>query len=381
VKAIPVFLRLGLIAGVLCGMLSIAACNRQTVESSVHADAPATPADVPSVAPVPGPNEARHIRSTGTVQAVHVSNLVVPSLRGPGGALTLISMIHNGSMVKQGDVLAEFDPTQQIDDARDARAKVDDLGHQIEQNRAQSRADAARRASDLRQAEADLAKAAIDLRKGETLSEIDRLKDEAKLADAKARVESLKKSAHFHDVAEAAGVHVLELQRDRQQVALDRAQGNMEKLTIRAPLSGMVAHENVWRNGSTGPMQVGDQSYPGQPLIRIFDPIDMFVNTQVSEPDGAVMAPGTRAKVRLDAYPGAVFDAHLESASPAASSSLGSPLKTFSARFRIDQRDPRLLPDLSAAVEIEIAPPKIEKPATAPKPAATSKATSKKDKP
>jgi multidrug resistance efflux pump len=65
------------------------------------------------------------------------------------------------------------------------------------------------------------------------------------------------------------------------------------------------------------------------------------------------MAPGTRAKVRLDAYPGAVFEAHLESASPAASSSLGSPLKAFSARFRIDQRDPRLLPDLSAAVEIE----------------------------
>jgi hypothetical protein len=48
-----------------------------------------------------------------------------------------------------------------------------------------------------------------------------------------------------------------------------------------------------------------------------------------------------------------VFDAHLESASPAASSSLGSPLKAFSARFRIDQHDPRLLPDLSAAVEIE----------------------------
>jgi hypothetical protein len=36
-----------------------------------------------------------------------------------------------------------------------------------------------------------------------------------------------------------------------------------------------------------------------------------------------------------------------------ASGSLDSPIKYFSARFRIDQRDPRLLPDLSAAVEIE----------------------------
>ena len=51
----------------------------------------------------------------------------------------------------------------------------------------------------------------------------------------------------------------------------------------------------------------------------------------------------------------AVFDAHFESASPVASGSLDSPIKYFSARFRIDQRDPRLLPDLSAAVEIEAA--------------------------
>jgi HlyD family secretion protein len=340
----------------VAAMLCAGACSRRGAVEGLFQSGSAVHADAPSKAEAPAGESAsdpRRVRSTGTIQAVRVSNVVVPSLRGPGGALTLITMIHNGSIVKQGDVLAEFDPTQQVDDARDARAKVDDLGHQAEQTRAQARADAAKRAADLRQAEADFAKAAIDLRKGETLSEIDRLKDEAKLADARERVASLKKSSHFHDVADAAGVHILELQRDRQQMALTRAEDNMQKLTIRAPLGGMVAHENVWRNGSMGPMQEGDQAWPGQPLIRIFDPTDMVVVTQMSEADGAVMAPGTRARVRLDAYPGAVFEAHLESASPAASSSLGSPLKAFSARFRIDQRDPRLLPDLSAAVEIE----------------------------
>jgi HlyD family secretion protein len=330
----------------------LAACSRQPqVDPGVHADGPAARA---TAVGDQSPADARHIRSTGTIQAVRVSNIVVPSLRGPGGRLTLVTMIRNGTLVKVGDMLAEFDPTQQADDARDARAKVEDLNHQIEQSRAQARADAAHRTSDLRQAEADLAKAEIDLRKGETLSEIDRLKDEAKRDDAKARVESLKKSSHFHDVADASGLHILELQRDRQQVNLDRAQSNTEKLALRAPIAGMVAHENVWRNGSMGPMQEGDQAWPGQPLLRIFDPAEMFVNTFVSEPDGAILAPGTRAKVRLDAYPGAVFDAHLESASPAASSSLGSPLKTFAARFRLEQRDARLLPDLSAAVEIEL---------------------------
>jgi hypothetical protein len=41
------------------------------------------------------------------------------------------------------------------------------------------------------------------------------------------------------------------------------------------------------------------------------------------------------------------------SASPVASSALGSPIKTFSARFRLDKSDPHLLPDLSAAVVLE----------------------------
>jgi HlyD family secretion protein len=298
-------------------------------------------------------SSVRHIRSTGTVQALHVSNIQVPQLRGPGGRLTLIRLIPNGSQVKPGDLIAEFDRTQQVDDARDARAKVEDLNHQIEQARAQARSDAAKRTSDLKQAEADFAKAEIELRKGEILSEIDRLKNEVKLESARERVVSLKKSNHSHDLADTATIRILELQRDRQQVALERAETNMEKLAVKANLGGMVALEMQWRNGSMGPMQEGDQSWPGQPLVRIFDPSEMVVVTQVNEPDGAAMAPGARAKIRLDAYPGAVFDAHFASASPVASSGMNSPIKFFSVRFRLDQHDPRLLPDLSAAVEIE----------------------------
>ena len=84
--------------------------------------------------------------------------------------MTLTKLIPNGSKVKAGDLIAVFDSTQQIDLARDAQAKFDDLGHQVEQKRAQNRADAEKRVSDLRQAEADLAKAGIELQKGPVLS-------------------------------------------------------------------------------------------------------------------------------------------------------------------------------------------------------------------
>jgi len=250
-------------------------------------------------------------------------------------------------------VLAEFDRTQELDNARDAKAKFDDLSHQVEQRLAQNRADAAKRASDLQAAQADLAKAELELRKGPLLSEIDRLKNEAKAEAARQHVASLKKSSAFHDQADAAAVRILELQRDRQKVALDRALTNAEKLQVRAPLDGMVALANVWRNNSMGKAQEGDQLWTGQPLIRLFDPREMEVRAQIGEPDVAALNPGCRATVVLDAYPDLTFQAHMVSASPVASAAPDSPIKTFSARFRLEKGDPHLLPDLAAAVILE----------------------------
>jgi len=297
--------------------------------------------------------DASRIRATGTIRAVRVATVQVPSIRGPNGRLTLTRIITTGTMVQKDDVLAEFDSTQQFDDAREARAKADDLGHQIEQLRAQYRSDAAKRAADLKGAEADLSKAELELQKAEVLSEIDKEKNQAKLESARARVASLEKSGHFHDLDEAAGVRILELQRDRQELVLERTESNRAKLTVRAPIAGMAALENVWRNGSMGPFQEGDQAFPGQNMLLVFDPSEMMAVTEVGEPDSALLSRmGATAKVRLDAYPDVVFDAVLESSSPVASTSLGSPIKLFTAVFRIRQRDPRLLPDLSASVEI-----------------------------
>jgi hypothetical protein len=79
----------------------------------------------------------------------------------------------------------------------------------------------------------------------------------------------------------------------------------------------------------------------------------MDVEVSVGEPDGAVLVPGAKAIVHLDAFPEIKFTAHYILASPVATAPLGMSNKSFTARFRLDQSDPHLLPDLSAAVDIE----------------------------
>jgi len=296
----------------------------------------------------------RAVRVSGTVQAVQSVEVQVPRTEGQGGDLTLTKLIENGATVHPGDLLADFDRTNQLKLAREAQAKFDDLSHQVEQKRAEHKSNAEKRASDLDQAEADLKKAAIEIRKGPILSEIEQQKNAVELENAKEHVASLGRSDHSHDIAEAAELRILELQRDRQKIAVAREQGNAQKLSLRAPIQGMVALENVFRNNSLGHAEEGDQLWPGSPLLRLFNPSAMVVELSVGEPDGAVLVPGAKAVVHLDAYPGLTFTAHFDSASPVASGAMDSPIKTFSARFVLDQSDPHLLPDLSAAVDITV---------------------------
>jgi len=213
----------------------------------------------------------------------------VPRIEGVPKDLTLTKIILNGVQVRQGDVLAEFDAVDEVKALRDAQAKFDDLRHQVEQKVAEHQNNAEKRVSELKQAQADLDKAELEIRKGPILSAIEDEKNQVKLADAKEHVASLQRSAKARDISEQAEIRVLELQRDRQQIAVDRAKGNAGKLVLHSPFNGMVALANTWRNDSMGHAQEGDQMWPGSPLLSVFDPSSMEVEVAVGEPDGAVL--------------------------------------------------------------------------------------------
>ena len=329
----------------VCAIALAASCGRPAASPVAEA---ASPTPVQPVAPA-----KREIRLTGALEAVRSTKIVVPTIYGSGGQQTLTRLVANGARVKAGDVIAEFDPTQQLDNARDAQARYEDLGHQVEQMAAQIRADAENREASLKQTQAALDKALLELQKGPILSEISRLENEVRADIARRHVASLKESISARARADAATLRLLELQRDRQKINLERWQNNIALLQVRAPLAGMVALQVLYRNNTITHPQEGDQIYRGQPLVSIFDPSEMLVHCAVGEPDGAVLVAGARARVYLDAYPDLVLPAHFEFASPVAASNLGSPIKTFTAIFKLDQTDSRLMPDLSAAVVLE----------------------------
>ena len=181
------------------------------------------------------------VRATGIIRAVHSQTVLVPRIEGLGGNLTLAALAENGAMVSPGDSLAMFDRANEVKLLLEAQTKFDDLGHQIEQKKAQNNSNAEKRIADLQQAQADLKKAEIESRKGPVLSAIEQEKNQVKLEDAREHVASLQKSSQFRTMGEAAELRILELQRDRQQVAVTSQKRNSELLTVKAPIRGMAA--------------------------------------------------------------------------------------------------------------------------------------------
>src|SRR5579859_8226271 len=104
-----------------------------------------TPVVEAHTAPAEAPASGAPVRATGAVQALQSFTVLAPQISGQNGRLTLVHLVANGASVSKGDTLAEFDAVQQYDAARDLEAKFDDLGHQVDQKRAQNRADAAKR--------------------------------------------------------------------------------------------------------------------------------------------------------------------------------------------------------------------------------------------
>ncbi|MEP6962704.1 MAG: HlyD family efflux transporter periplasmic adaptor subunit [Acidobacteriota bacterium] len=339
-------MRLNLIA-VVCLVTVLAACT-QTSGETAAASKPDRTEPIPA-----GPPMARESRLSGIVEAVHSVRIVVPPLTGQNNRVTLTRLIANGSHVEVGDSIAEFDPLEQMDAARAARGKQEDLDQQVQQKAAQNRADQEKRRSDLQAADSDLRKALLEVSKAEILPDINKQQNNVRAKQAQLHLDSLKISQAHHDKSEAAAVRILELQRDRQKVALERAQANIENLVMKAPIAGMVAHSVQYRQGSVTHVQVGDQLTRGTGLVSIFDPSEMLVRCSVGEPDRVELQAGARALVYLDAYPDLALPAHFEGASPIATAVLGTPIKTFTALFKLEKTDPRLMPDLSAAVVLE----------------------------
>ena len=294
------------------------------------------------------------LRLKGTTQAVRARAILAPLLAGAKeGTLTITSLRAAGASVKQGDLLVEFDRQAQMRDFLDKQAQNSKLADDVLQEQAKEDAARAKDETEMRVAEDSLVKAQLEIQKIELMSRIDAEKARENLEEAKATLDQLKETFALKRKAAQASIRILEIQRDRARETMLHAQANAALMQVHSPINGIVVLNTIWKEGSMGEVQEGDQVRPGVPFMQVVDPSAMEVQVLVNQQDVLTLHNGEKAKLHLDAYPDILCPAELEVIDPMGKSGdLSARVRTFSTTWSVQCTDPRLLPGLSAALDV-----------------------------
>lgn len=296
------------------------------------------------------------IRLTGTTEAVRMRSIAAPVIEGEHlGMLTITKLVAAGAQARQGDVLAEFDRQAQVRNFMDKQAEYEDLANKVMEEQAKESAARAADETEIAAAQSTLSKAELEMQKLELLSRIDAEKNQQALEEAKATLKQLRATFDLKRQSAHAAIHLLELQRDRARQVMEHARRNSELMQIHAPITGVVVLNTIWKQGRMGEIQEGDQVRPGVTFMQVVDPSVMQVRASANQEDFLKLRLGQEAKVHLDAYPELMFAGKLEQMAPAAvSGDFSSKLRNFAVVFSLGGNDPKLMPDLSAAVDVNI---------------------------
>ncbi|MGA9070870.1 MAG: HlyD family efflux transporter periplasmic adaptor subunit [Terracidiphilus sp.] len=294
------------------------------------------------------------LRLKGTTAAVEARSVQAPLLAGQQvGTLTITKLIASGSRVKKGDLLVEFDRQAQLRDSIDRQAESATQNENVLEAKAKEEAAVAKDETEIKQAESALSKARLEMEKVELLSRIDAEKAREDLDEAEATLKQLKATFDLKRKAAQASIRILEIQRDRTRETMLHSQANATLMQIHSPIDGLVVFNTIWKQGHMGEVQEGDQVRPGVPFMQVIDPSRMEVRVPVNQQDLLRLSVGQAVAMRLDAYPDLTFHGRLDSIDPLGQKGdFSAQLRKFSATFSIQGNDPRLMPDLSAAVDL-----------------------------
>jgi HlyD family secretion protein len=298
------------------------------------------------------------VRTRGDIKSAHSVILKAPQVPG----LRIVRLADAGRPVHKGDVVVEFDGSQQDQNVITRTTNVRAVDGQITQMKATQRIDDEADAMSKMSSEYDLERSKLDASKAEVISAIEGEKNRIQVGVSEGSLQTVKASINAHQVGHQADLARLGQQKDKAVRDLNLAQNYLNQLQIKAPIDGIVnVLPNFRAQGSFGqstpPFKEGDNAWTGAEICEIPDLSQMYVDMKLEEVDRGKLKLGQEVKIRVDAIPDKEFTAELDWISPIAALVFkggATPEKTFPARATLKNLDGRLRPGMSSTSEIII---------------------------
>ena len=289
-----------------------------TVVASSRVGLPAKPDQIPLAIVKRGEIDLK-VHASGELHASHAIMLSAPAVGGD--SLQITHLARTGQLVKKGDVVFEFDPSEQHYKLEQNQSDLLQAEQEITKAKADAVVLAAKDKVLLLKDKHNVRRAELDMQKNELLSRIDADKNQLALDQANRVLAEQEKDIESHRASGQAGTYLAQEKYNKAKLALDQAQQNLDKMRVTAPMDGLISiQKNMNASGgffftgmSLPDYHEGDQVQPGNSIVQVVDPAGLDLTAKIGEQDRSNVGAGQPVDVIFDALPGKVFRGKVKS--------------------------------------------------------------------
>lgn len=293
------------------------------------------------------------VYARGELQGGNSLMLSAPMVGGSNLAIT--DLRTSGELVKQGDVVVQFDTTDQTFKLREAQADLAETEQKVIQAQAQMQAKEEEDHYALLKARADLRQAELEARKNPLVGAIQARENDLAVRNTRETATQLERDMANRKATSEAGVQIQEAARAKAAVQAQTAQRNIDMMTLRAPRDGYV---NIQSNTNTmffvsgmilPTWQVGDTVRAGMAVVQLPDLDHWEVMAHIAEADRGHLAVGQPASITTVAMPEHPYKGEIKDLGGTS----GPPWdRRFDCRITVDNANAALRPGMTANIVI-----------------------------
>jgi HlyD family secretion protein len=295
------------------------------------------------------------VDTTGELRTPHSVMLVAPQVNG---TLQIVYLAPTGAHVKAGDVVVEFDPSEQQYNLEQSRSQLEEAGQEIVKATADAAVKAAEDKVALLKAKFDVRRAELEVSRNELVSDIDAKKNLLNLEEARRKLAQLEQDINSRAASNTASIALLEEKRQTALLGMKQAQRSIDSMKVKSTIDGLVSIKGNLDIGmmmygmSLPEYREGDLVNAGRILAEVFDLNQMEAVAQIYESDRSNVSIGQTAEVRPDAQPDTVISAKVKSIAGMASRDVFGPnaVGRFDVYFSLLDRAGRFHPGTSAEI-------------------------------
>jgi len=273
------------------------------------------------------------------------------------GELQILKLAPDGTKVKEGDAVVEFDKTKTEQDLAQYRSSLKYTTADIEQARASGSLTEEQDLTTVLKARYDLESAKLDAGKQEIVSQIEGAEARLKVSEAEQKLREAEAKLKSDRAASKATINGKIEARKKAAFDVQRAETALSKMTLKAPAAGTVSLVPVWRPEGYIPFRPGDHVWPGAPIIELPDSSSLRIAVRVDETERGRLALRQPVNVHLDAIADRQFTGYIEEIGTIATEDFsgGWPIpRNFDLRIVLNQSDSRLNPGMTAQATVVV---------------------------